>query len=77
MLKKYNEIWDKIKSVSKKELDEKSLYNNKYVRARVYNNTMRTEFKYKKVLEDNEHCKYMPIEPKKMVTIMHIYLQYY
>ena len=25
---------------------------------------MHTEYKYKKVLEDNEHCKYIPIEPK-------------
>ena len=25
---------------------------------------MHTEFKYKKLLEDNKHCKYIPIEPK-------------
>ena len=25
---------------------------------------MNTEFKYKKVLEDNKHCKYVPIKPK-------------
>ena len=30
LLKKYNEIWDKIKSLSKKESDKKPLYNNKY-----------------------------------------------
>ena len=60
MLKKYNEIWTKIKSLYKREFDKKPLYNNKYIRA----NMMHTEFKYKKVLEDNKHCKYIPIEPK-------------
>ena len=60
MLKKCNEIWDKIESLSKKEFDKKPLYNNKYIGA----NMMHTEFKYKKVLEDNKHCKYTPIEPK-------------
>ena len=23
-----------------------------------------TEFKYKKILKDNKHCKYIPIKPK-------------
>ena len=26
---------------------------------------MHTEFKYKKILEDNKHCKYIPIAPKE------------
>ena len=25
---------------------------------------MHTKFKYKKILEDNKHCKYIAIEPK-------------
>ena len=50
LLKKYNEIWDKIKSLYKREFDEKPLYNNKYISTRVYNNNMmHTEFKYKKI----------------------------
>ena len=38
------------------------MYNNKYISAKVdvYNGT---EFKYK-ILKDNKHCKYIPIEPK-------------
>ena len=35
------------------------MYNNKHISA----NIMHTEFKYKKVLKDNKHCKYIPIEP--------------
>ena len=60
LLKKYNQIWDKIKSLSKKEFDKKTLHNNKYIIAKIYNNIMHTEFKYKKVLEDNcnfANCK--------------------
>ena len=62
MLKKYNEIWDKIKRLFKKEFDQKPLYNNRSISAKVdvYNGT---EFKYK-VLKDNKHCKYISIEPK-------------
>ena len=57
MLKKYNEIWDKIKSLSKREFDKKPLYNNKYIntKIKIYNDT---------ILKDNKHCKYIPIEPK-------------
>ena len=52
----------KIKSLYKKKFDEKPLYNNRYICAKVdvYNGT---EFKYK-MLKDNQHCKYIPIEPK-------------
>ena len=64
LLKNYDEIWDKIKILSKKDFDKKPLYRNKYISTRVYSNMMHTEFKYKKVLEDNKHCKYIPIEPK-------------
>ena len=62
LLKKYNKIWDKIKSLFKKEFDKKPLYNNRYITAKedVYNGT---EFKYK-VLRDNKHCNYISIEPK-------------
>ena len=48
LLKKYNEIWDKIKILSKRELDKKPLYNNKYIssKIKIYNDTIHTEFKY-------------------------------
>ena len=66
MLIKYNEIWDKIKSLSKKEFDKKTLYSNKYISTKIklYNDTIHAEFKYKKILEDKKHCQYIPIEPK-------------
>ena len=66
MLKKYSEIWDKIKSLPKREFDKKPLYNNKSIntKIKIYNDTIHTEFKYKKILKDHKHCKYIPIEPK-------------
>ena len=57
LLKKYNEIWNKIKSLFKKEFDKKPLYNNKYISAKVNG----TEFEHK-ILGDNKHCN-ISIEP--------------
>ena len=42
-LKKYSEIWDKIKSLFKKESDQKPVYDNKYISAKVNC----TEFEHK------------------------------
>ena len=62
---KYNETWDKIKILFKKEFDKEPLYNNKYISAKtkIYNDTINAEFKYK-ILKDNKHFKYIHIEPK-------------
>ena len=58
LLKKYNGIWDKIKSLFKKEFDKKPVYGNKYISANVNG----TEFEHK-ILKDNKHCN-ISIEPK-------------
>ena len=58
MLKKYNEIWDKIKSLFKKELDKNPGYENKYITTKINN----TEFEHK-ILKNNE-CHDVPMEPK-------------
>ena len=42
LLKKYNEIWDKIKSLFKKEFDKNPVYENKYITAKLNN----TEFEH-------------------------------
>ena len=50
MLTKHNKIWDKLKSLSKKEFNKKPLYSNKYIstKTKIYNDTIHTELKYKK-----------------------------
>ena len=58
LLKKYNEIWDKIKSLFKKEFDKNPVYENKYITAKLNN----TEFEHR-ILKHNERCD-IPIEPK-------------
>ena len=57
LLKKYNEIWDKIENLFKKEFDKKLLYDNKYISAKVNG----TEFEHE-ILKDNKHCN-ISIEP--------------
>ena len=58
LLKKYSEIWDKIKSLFKKEFDKKPVYDNKYISAKVNG----TKFEHK-ILKDSKHCN-ISIEPK-------------
>ena len=47
LLKKYNETWDKIKSLFKKELDKKPVYNNRYIRTKING----TEFEHRIFIE--------------------------
>ena len=66
ILKKYNEIWNKIKSLFKKEFDKNPVYQNKYITTKLNN----TEFKHR-ILKNNEHHN-VPIEPKN--NSLHEYL---
>ena len=58
LLKKYTEIWNKIKSLFKKEFDKKPLYDNKYISAKVNG----TEFEHR-ILKANER-RNLPIKLK-------------
>ena len=58
MLRKYNKIWDKIKSLFKKEFDKKHVYKNKYINAKING----TESEHR-TLKSNER-RNIPIEPK-------------
>ena len=58
LLKKYNEIWGKIKSLFKKEFDKNPLYKNKYITAKLNN----TEFEHR--ILKNIEPRDIPIEPK-------------
>ena len=58
MLKKYNEIWNKIKILLKKEFDKKPVCDNKYISAKVNG----TEFEHR-ILKDNERCN-ISLKPK-------------
>ena len=56
--KKYNERWDKIKSLFKKEFDKSPVYENKYITAKLNN----TKFEHR-ILKNNERDDILT-EPK-------------
>ena len=58
LLKNYNETWDKISNLLKKEFDSIPVYDNKYIKTKtkIYNNKINTNFQGEKIPEDNEYC---------------------
>ena len=61
ILKKYSEIWDKIKSLIKKEFNSEPVYNDKYIKTKIkiYNNRVYTNFQH---------------NYPKIMSILHAYL---
>ena len=51
LLKKYNEIWKKIKNIIKKEFNSEPVYNEKYPKAKIksYNGKINTNFHNNKI----------------------------
>ena len=51
LLEKFNEIWEKVKNIIKKELDSKPVYNEKYMKAKTnsYNGKINTNFHNNKI----------------------------
>ena len=57
ILKKYSEIWDKIKSLIKKEINSEQVYNDKYIKTKIkiYNDRVYTNFQHNKIHNANEY----------------------
>ena len=58
-LKKYLKIWNKIKSLIKKELNSEPVYNDKYIKTRIKNfndRVYKINLQHNKILEDNKYC---------------------
>ena len=51
LLKKYNEIWKKVKNIINKEFDSKPLYNEKYLKSKIksYNGKTNTNLHNNKI----------------------------
>ena len=51
LLEKYNEIWKKVKNVTKKEFESKPVYNDKYLKVKIksYNGKINTNFHNNKI----------------------------
>ena len=58
MLKKYSEIWNKIKSLIKTEFNSEPVYNGKYIKTKIniYNDKVYTNFQHNKIPKDTEYC---------------------
>ena len=56
LLKKYFKIWNKIKSLIKKELISEPVYNDKYIEIKIRIDKLYTNFQHNKIPEDNEYC---------------------
>ena len=58
ILKKYSEIWNKIKSLIKKDFNSEPVYNDKYIKIKIktYNNKVYANFQLNKIPKDNEYC---------------------
>ena len=63
LLKKYNEIWDKLSNLLKKEFDLKPVRDNKYfkIKIKIYNNRINTNFHSNEIPEDNECCAFLSV----------------
>ena len=51
LLEKYNEIWEKVKNIIKKEFDSESVHNEKYLKAKIksYNGKISINFHNNKI----------------------------
>ena len=57
ILKKYSEIWNKIKSLIKKEFNSKPVYNDKYIKTKmkIYHNKVYANSEHNKIPKDKEY----------------------
>ena len=58
ILEEYFEIWNKIKSLIKKEFNSEPVYNDKYIqiKIKIYNDKVYANFQHNKMRKDNEYC---------------------
>ena len=58
LIKKYNEIWGKVKNLFKKEFNSEPVYKDKYIKTKIkiYYNKTNTKFYDNKIPENNEYC---------------------
>ena len=56
ILENYSEIWNKIKSLTKKEFNSEPVYNDKYIKTKIkiYNNRVYALFRHNKIPKDNQ-----------------------
>ena len=55
LLKKYKEIWNKVKHLFKRKFNSELMHNDKYIKIKIKicNNKVYTDFQYNKIPKDN------------------------
>ena len=63
ILKKYSELWNKIKGLIEKAFNSEPVYNDKYIKIsiKIYNNRIYTHFHYNKAPKDNDYFRCISI----------------
>ena len=58
MLENYNEIWEKVSNIIKKEIESKPIYNEKYLKTKMkcYNAEINTNFRINKKPKEGSQC---------------------
>ena len=63
ILEKCCEIWNKIKSLIKKEFNSEPVYHDQYIKTKIkiYSDKVYANFQYNKIPKDNKYCTCLPI----------------
>ena len=58
IFKKYFDVWNKMKSLIRKEFDSKPMYNDKYIKTKIeiYIDKVYSNFRHNKITKGNEYC---------------------
>ena len=63
LLEKYNEIWEKVNNIIKKEFDNEAVYNDKYLKAEIksYNGKINTNIHNNKTPKEHSQFIYLSV----------------
>ena len=63
LLEKYNELWENVKNIIKKEFDSEPVYNEKYLKAKIkfYNGKINTNFHNNKIPKEGSQFICLPL----------------
>ena len=63
LLKKYNQIWKRVEKLLKIKFDSKPVYgdNDKYIKKKVFNGSVNTNFQKKKIPKEKAPCKCLSV----------------
>ena len=63
LLEKYNDIWEQVKNSIRKEFESETVYNEKYLKAKIksYNAKINTNFRNNKIPKEGSQCIFLSV----------------